>query len=57
MRQESEQSEAELDNTLELSLEDRDDSNIYFTPDSGNVVFASAIDGWAFRLVLISKFN
>jgi len=39
----------EMDNTTELSLENRDDSNIYFTPDSGNVVFASAIDGWAFR--------
>ncbi|CAB4384618.1 unnamed protein product [Rhizophagus irregularis] len=39
----------EVDNiSAELSLEDRDDSKIYFTPDSGNVVFASAIDGWAF---------
>ncbi|CAI2168612.1 15727_t:CDS:10, partial [Funneliformis geosporum] len=42
----SEQS-VESNNT---SLEDRDDSNIYFTPDSGNVVFACAIDGWAFRV-------
>ncbi|CAG8587801.1 3393_t:CDS:10, partial [Funneliformis caledonium] len=48
-REGSEQS-VEPYNTLELSLEDRDDSNIYFTPDSGNVVFASAIDGWAFRV-------
>ncbi|PKC16858.1 P-loop containing nucleoside triphosphate hydrolase protein [Rhizophagus irregularis] len=41
----------EVDNiSAELSLEDRDDSKIYFTPDSGNVVFASAIDGWAFRV-------
>ncbi|CAB4436156.1 unnamed protein product [Rhizophagus irregularis] len=39
----------EVDNiSAELSFEDRDDSKIYFTPDSGNVVFASAIDGWAF---------
>ncbi|RHZ72135.1 hypothetical protein Glove_245g12 [Diversispora epigaea] len=34
----------------EAILEERDDSNIYFTPDSGNVVFASALDGWAFRV-------
>ena len=27
-----------------------DDSHIYFSPDQGNVVFASAVDGWAFRI-------
>ncbi|XP_047121853.1 elongation factor-like GTPase 1 [Schistocerca piceifrons] len=31
-------------------LEDIDDSNIYFSPEKGNVVFASAIDGWGFSL-------
>ncbi|CAG8760015.1 1959_t:CDS:2, partial [Racocetra persica] len=31
-------------------FEEYDDSNIYFTPESGNVVFASALDGWAFRI-------
>ncbi|CAG8662036.1 11976_t:CDS:2, partial [Racocetra fulgida] len=31
-------------------FEEHDDSNIYFTPESGNVVFASALDGWAFRI-------
>lgn len=30
-------------------LEEVDDSNLYFSPDQGNVVFASAIDGWGFR--------
>ena len=25
------------------------DENIYFAPEKGNVLFASAIDGWAFR--------
>uniref|UniRef100_A0ABM0MG69 Elongation factor Tu GTP-binding domain-containing protein 1-like n=1 Tax=Saccoglossus kowalevskii TaxID=10224 RepID=A0ABM0MG69_SACKO len=29
-------------------LEESDDSNLYFSPDEGNVVFASAIDGWGF---------
>lgn len=30
-------------------LEETDDSDLYFSPDRGNVVFASAIDGWGFR--------
>ncbi|XP_051569282.1 elongation factor-like GTPase 1 [Myxocyprinus asiaticus] len=30
-------------------LEQTDDSDLYFRPDQGNVVFASAIDGWGFR--------
>ncbi|GES89533.1 P-loop containing nucleoside triphosphate hydrolase protein [Rhizophagus clarus] len=47
LQQGNEQTEVNND-VAELSLEDHDDSNIYFTPDSGNVVFASAIDGWAF---------
>ncbi|XP_055423582.1 elongation factor-like GTPase 1 isoform X3 [Bubalus kerabau] len=29
-------------------LEDMDDSHLYFSPDQGNVVFTSAIDGWGF---------
>lgn len=32
-------------------LEDADDSELYFSPDAGNVVFASAVDGWAFGVV------
>jgi ribosome assembly protein 1 len=31
-------------------FEEREDEDIYFAPDRGNVLFASAIDGWAFRL-------
>nr|XP_054756574.1 elongation factor-like GTPase 1 [Lytechinus pictus] len=31
-------------------LEDTDDSHIYFSPDQGNVVFASALDGWGFSI-------
>ena len=30
-------------------LEETDDSTLYFSPDLGNVVFTSAIDGWGFR--------
>jgi len=29
---------------------EKDDEGIYFAPDRGNVVFASAIDGWGFRV-------
>ncbi|XP_048583443.1 elongation factor-like GTPase 1 isoform X2 [Nematostella vectensis] len=31
-------------------LEATDDSNLYFSPDLGNVVFSSAIDGWGFSI-------
>ncbi|XP_053733471.1 elongation factor-like GTPase 1 [Synchiropus splendidus] len=31
-------------------LEEVDDSHLYFSPDQGNVVFASALDGWGFSL-------
>lgn len=30
-------------------LQDNDDSSLYFCPEQGNVVFASALDGWGFR--------
>ncbi|XP_063679742.1 elongation factor-like GTPase 1 [Bolinopsis microptera] len=33
-----------------LDLDENDDSNIYFSPELGNVAFASASDGWAFRI-------
>ncbi|GAB6018975.1 Elongation factor-like GTPase 1 [Chamberlinius hualienensis] len=31
-------------------VDDTDDSNLYFTPDQGNVIFASGLDGWGFRV-------
>lgn len=31
-------------------LEEVDDSHLYFSPEQGNVVFASAIDGWGFSI-------
>lgn len=36
---------------FDWSMEELDDSDIYFDPAVGNVIFASAIDGWAFRWV------
>lgn len=29
-------------------LEDLDDSTLYFSPEHGNVIFTSALDGWGF---------
>lgn len=37
-------------------IELTDDSQVYFAPESGNVVFASAIDGWGFTIDLFSQF-
>lgn len=34
----------------EAEFAERNDEDIYFAPERGNVIFASAIDGWAFRL-------
>ncbi|KAI8322545.1 P-loop containing nucleoside triphosphate hydrolase protein [Martensiomyces pterosporus] len=34
----------------EWYLEEKDDSQIYFSPEQSNVLFGSAIDGWAFRV-------
>ncbi|XP_077418934.1 elongation factor-like GTPase 1 isoform X1 [Vanacampus margaritifer] len=31
-------------------LAEADDSHLYFSPDQGNVVFASALDGWGFSI-------
>lgn len=36
-------------------LEDADDSNLYFTPETGNVIFASAMDGWGFGVKEFAK--
>ena len=47
-----EQKESQLDD--EWDAEKDDDLHkvgAYFSPESGNVIFSSAIDGWAFRCV------
>lgn len=47
-RQLRQEKELESESSTEIAFEEHDDSNIYFTPESGNVIFASALDGWAF---------
>lgn len=44
------QGDAVEDSELEEEFAERNDEDLYFAPERGNVVFASAIDGWAFRL-------
>ncbi|KAI0826878.1 translation elongation factor 2 [Trametes gibbosa] len=34
----------------EDEYQEKDDEDIYFAPERGNVVFASAVDGWGFRI-------
>lgn len=48
-----EEEEFDANKVYDWSVEDRDDSDIYFDPARGNVIFASAVDGWAFRLVIV----
>ncbi|KAJ1561950.1 Elongation factor-like GTPase 1, partial [Nowakowskiella sp. JEL0078] len=47
--EEKKQSGEEIDGE-NWHLEIDDDSSIYFSPERGNVIFTSAIDGWAFRI-------
>ncbi|KAL7405987.1 hypothetical protein ABVT39_011453 [Epinephelus coioides] len=52
---EKEEKESELSSRDQVydwsaGLEEADDSQLYFSPDQGNVVFASAIDGWGFSI-------
>ncbi|TRX88615.1 hypothetical protein FHL15_010474 [Xylaria flabelliformis] len=34
----------------ELQFEERDDEELYFAPEKNNVIFSSAVDGWAFTV-------
>ncbi|KAF8644511.1 hypothetical protein AX16_008388 [Volvariella volvacea WC 439] len=47
--QEADEADARV-NSAEDEFQERDDEDIYFAPEKGNVVFASAIDGWGFRV-------
>ncbi|KAK6207918.1 elongation factor Tu GTP binding domain-containing protein [Colletotrichum tabaci] len=45
--------EADADATTEsgeLQFQERDDEDLYFAPEKNNVIFSSAIDGWAFTV-------
>ncbi|ORY76105.1 GTPase Ria1 [Protomyces lactucae-debilis] len=38
------------DTSVEDAFDEKDDADIYFAPEKGNVIIASAVDGWAFRV-------
>lgn len=40
----------EQTDTEGVEFEEKQDEDIYFAPERGNVVFSSAIDGWAFTI-------
>ncbi|KAI0199559.1 P-loop containing nucleoside triphosphate hydrolase protein [Astrocystis sublimbata] len=46
--------ESKLDDTEteagDLQFEERDDEELYFAPEKNNVIFSSAVDGWAFTV-------
>ncbi|KDE05785.1 hypothetical protein MVLG_03876 [Microbotryum lychnidis-dioicae p1A1 Lamole] len=39
-----------IGDVVDEEYEERDDSNLYFDPSNGTVLFSSAMDGWAFRI-------
>lgn len=39
-----------IESEIDLQFEERDDEDLYFAPERNNVIFASAIDGWAFSI-------
>jgi ribosome assembly protein 1 len=42
--------EADASINEENEFQEKDDEDLYFAPERGNVIFASAIDGWGFRV-------
>lgn len=44
------------DNGQQREFIEKDDSNLYFSPELNNVIFASAIDGWAFSVNTFARF-
>lgn len=52
--------DSELEGTEDLpeaaTFEEKGDEDIYFEPDKGNVIFCSAIDGWAFTVKQFAAF-
>lgn len=44
----ADETDAAVDDADEF--QEKDDEDIYFAPERGNVIFASALDGWGFRV-------
>jgi ribosome assembly protein 1 len=48
-KEEAKQADRQSENG-EVQFEERDDEDLYFAPEKNNVIFSSAIDGWAFTV-------
>ena len=46
----TEESESIATSGADGAFEEKDDEDLYFTPEKNNVVFSSAVDGWAFTI-------
>lgn len=46
----------QLEQNSNAEFVEKDDSDIYFDPTDNNVIFASAIDGWGFKISQMAKF-
>jgi ribosome assembly protein 1 len=44
------QTDEGIDTSTPAEYEEKDDEDIYFAPEKNNVIFSSAIDGWAFTV-------
>lgn len=42
--------QAHIDPAVDNEFEERDDEDLYFSPEKNNVIFSSATDGWAFTV-------
>ena len=40
----------DVQDSIDGAYEERDDEDLYFAPENNNVIFSSAIDGWAFTV-------
>lgn len=48
--QKQEQGDENMSSVDEAEFEEKDDEEIYFAPEKNNVIFCSALDGWAFTV-------
>ncbi|KAL8629723.1 hypothetical protein Q9189_004575 [Teloschistes chrysophthalmus] len=46
----SDELETVVSNGVDGEFEERDDEDLYFAPEKNNVIFSSAVDGWAFTV-------
>lgn len=55
-KKEAQADEADASINEAEEFQEKDDEDIYFAPEKGNVIFASALDGWGFRVGKFAQF-